>query len=786
MTPLQHKLARDIARSRAQFIAIAVTIFLGVAVFAASYDSFQNLEASYDQTFVDYRFADLTVHGGDVSALAAAAVEVDGVDSVQLRTTSDVPLQVDGVKLLGRIVGFPAGAQPTVNQVKVLRGGLLPGAGTSAVLVEEHMADHFGLDMGEHIELYDGEAWLRVEVAGVVSSPEYIWPARDRRDIITSPDNFGVVFGPERLAQQVAGSGSPNEVVIDYAPGADEAGLTGALTEMALGHGATEVTPRDLQPSNAALSEDIKGFEETALFFPILFLSAAGMAAYVMISRVVYSQRPHIGVMLANGFTRRQVALHYLGYGLVPGIIGSVPGAIVGMWLGRVITRLYTGLLSIPVTLVQFYPATLIVALVFGVSISLISALAPALYASRINPARAMRGEAPSRRGHISVFERVIPPLRTLPIRWRMALRGPGRNLRRTVYTVIGVVLSLVLVLVSWGMLDTVQHLLDRQFVQIQRQDATIYFAAPVSADELDALVRIDGVAAAEPVLDSPVTLIGSGTDYSTTLVALDAGTEMHRFAATTGDWITLPDQGLLIGSAAESTLGVEVGDVVGVTVGSLGLTFNDTIAAFVDEPLGTIAYMSRSRAAELSGVDLPVTSALIRYDAGTDPAELRAAITALPSVAAFEDAKAMYTTVQQFMGLFYGFVGVMLVFGAAMAFALMFNAMSVNVAERSREVATLLAVGTERRSIARLITVENMLVVMIGIPVGLVAGRYVSGAAMASFQSDMFRFDLYLRPTTYVFAALAMVIVALIAQLPGLRMVQRLRIPQIVKERSV
>ena len=57
--------------------------------------------------------------------------------------------------------------------------------------------------------------------------------------------------------------------------------------------------------------------------------------------------------------------------------------------------------------------------------------------------------------------------------------------------------------------------------------------------------------------------------------------------------------------------------------------------------------------------------------------------------------------------------------FGGAMAFALIFNAMSVNIAERTREVATLLAVGTDRRSISRYITAENLLVAAMGTELG-------------------------------------------------------------------
>ena len=54
---MQRKLWRDIGRHRAQFIAITITMFLGVTIFGATYDSFQNLKASYDTTATEYRFA---------------------------------------------------------------------------------------------------------------------------------------------------------------------------------------------------------------------------------------------------------------------------------------------------------------------------------------------------------------------------------------------------------------------------------------------------------------------------------------------------------------------------------------------------------------------------------------------------------------------------------------------------------------------------------------------------------------------------------------------------------
>ena len=126
-----------------------------------------------------------------------------------------------------------------------------------------------------------------------------------------------------------------------------------------------------------------------------------------------------------------------------------------------------------------------------------------------------------------------------------------------------------------------------------------------------------------------------------------------------------------------------------------------------------------------------------------------------------------------------------MLVFGGAMAFALIFNSMTVNIAERNREVATLLAVGVRRRTISRLITVENLVVAAAAVPIGLAVGTYVSGLAMGSFTSDLFSFDLDIQPITYVVSSAAIMLVAALSGIPGLRALRRISIPEVVKERS-
>lgn len=162
----------------------------------------------------------------------------------------------------------------------------------------------------------------------------------------------------------------------------------------------------------------------------------------------------------------------------------------------------------------------------------------------------------------------------------------------------------------------------------------------------------------------------------------------------------------------------------------------------------------------------------------------MRQRLSSLPEVAAYTDARSLERAADSFMGLFYAFVGLMLLFGGILAFVLVFNAMSVNVAERSTEIASLRAEGVSRRRIGRLIGTENLLVTAIGVVPGLVIGYLVARTFMASFSSNL-SFDLAIRPLTYVWCAIAILVVGLVSLWPALRSVARLDIATVLRERS-
>lgn len=252
-------------------------------------------------------------------------------------------------------------------------------------------------------------------------------------------------------------------------------------------------------------------------------------------------------------------------------------------------TRAYTDAISVPIVVAPLRPATALIGVAFGVLVGKIGAVGPSLAASRVAPAEAMRGLVPSSAGGRSLLEH-IAPVRRVPVAARMALRGIGRNRRRSLYTILGVVLALVLILVSWGMLDTTRVLLARQFDRVQQQDAQVYPTGSVDTSMVARLAAVPGVAAAEPVAELPATVMTGDASYATTLRAMEPGTTMHTFLSPEGGPRSLPSQGILLGVSLREELDVSVGDEVSVIIPSADVHLRQRVAGFVAEPLGTFA----------------------------------------------------------------------------------------------------------------------------------------------------------------------------------------------------
>ena len=773
---LQKKALRDLRRRLPQAAAIGVTVMLGVLLYIVSYDSFRNVQASYDRTYVRTHFADLTVTGGDPDTIAAAVGNKGGVERVATRTQVDEPMTIGATKLVGRVVGMVSGNE--INKIDVIAGGFPDPARNDQVLVERHTAHTFGLAPGGHVQVFDGTRWHDVTIAGVAQSPEYLWPARNRQDVLGDPHAFGVIFAPEPLARTLSARITPNQTLVE---------MTGAATQSdrdRVAHllgaaGAKDIEDRSDQPSNAALHENFNGFRVMAIGFPALFLTAAAIAEYVLITRLIHTERPIVGTLLALGARRGAVVRHYVWYGAVVAIVGALAGILAGAAATSAYTKVYASLLSLPDTVIEHRLPTAVIGFALGLATGVIGGLAPAIGAARSAPAEAMRGDVhPVRTGPLV---RLSTRWTLLPVAARMALRSLTRSPRRTVATMVGGVLALVLILASAGMLTSVRAMLAIEFRDVQRQDATV-LVTPGASDVGAQLQSIPGVAIVEPATIARVTVAANGHSYPTALTGMEPATVMHGFRTADGTGRTLPADGVLAGAALADKLGVRVGDEMTV-IPATASPRQVRLAGLLDEPLGTALYATNAAARSIANAE--PDGYLLRFGNDVDRDRVRAAATGLTGVVAYTDTHAVENQLDSFLVIFWAFAGAMLVLGALLAFTVIYVTMTVNLAERTSELATLRAAGAPVRRLTAAVAIENIAATLLAVPIGLAAGVAAGWLFLRSFNNDLFSLHLSIGPTALILATVAVTAAAAFSQLPAARLIKRIDVARVVRERG-
>jgi putative ABC transport system permease protein len=778
-TALHKKALRDLRRRLPQAAAIGVTVMLGVLLFVASYDSFRNVQASYDRTYARTHFADLTVTGGDSDAIAAAVRNAAGVDRVVTRTQADRPMAIGATKLVGRVVGMPPITGRGINEIDLIAGRVPDPARSDQVVVERHTADTFDLTAGKRMRVFDDTGWRDVTVSGVVQSPEYLWPARNRQDVLGDPHAFAVVFAPESLARTLSARMTSNQTLVEMAGSATQSDRE-RVTRLLRSAGALDIEDRGDQPSNAALRQNFNGFRVMSIGFPALFLSAAAIAEYLLITRLVYTERPIIGTLLALGARRRAVVRHYVWYGGVVAIVAALAGVLVGGVATSVYTHAYASLLRLPDTVIEHRIPTAVIGFALGLATGVIAGLIPAIGAARTAPAEAMRGDG-VRPIRIGPLTRASARWTLIPVVFRMALRSLTRSRRRTVATMVGGVLALVLILASASMLTSVRAMVDAEFGQVQRQDATVVVAA--GANDVDGqLQSIPGVAVVEPATIARVTVVVNGHSYPISLTGLEPATVMHGFRDPDGTSRSLPADGVLAGAALADKLGVRVGDDLTI-VPAAGSARAIRLAGLVDEPLGTALYATNATAGSIT--NFGPNGYLLRFGNGVDRDRVRTAATGLSGVVAYNDAHAVENQLKGFLVIFWVFAGATLVLGALLAFTVIYVTMTINLAERTGELATLRATGAPIRRLTATVAIENIAVTLLAAPIGLGAGVGAGWLFLRSFNNDLFSLHLSVGSTVLVLAAIVVTAAAAVSQLPAARLIKRIDVARVVRERS-
>ncbi len=797
---LLRKALRDLRQSAASFVAIGFMVALGVAFLIGAYSVYVNLDRSYRGSYEQLRFEDFSIRFNAAPARVVSRLkEIPGVGAVEGRWVEDTSLKLDekpGAKMVGRLIGVPVDRPLTTNQLKLLEGRLLGPNDDRAILLEANFAKHHDLHPGEDVTIERNGVRIPFSVVGVVQSCEYLYVVRSKQELISMPDTFGVMFLSEATLGRLYGRlGEINEIHATVSDLSRRSSVMLAARQALAPYDPEIPVAREDQPSYQMLQQDVQGFQAYAVLFPLLFLGVAVASVSTMLTRQVHTQRTVIGLLRSLGFSKLAVLFHFLTGTVLVGGVASLSGSVLGIWLADVLSRFYMAQLQVPYPeIVPRWNVTMF-GVVVGVLTCAIAAFSPSRQAAGIPPAEAMRPVAPSYGSRSLKLDRWLP---TGSLLMRIPLRNVFRQPRRTFSTLVGVVSALCLMVMARGLLDSMGSALDKMIGGMFGYDVRVDFVEFQTRRTTETIRSWPGVVWAEGTLELPMEFRKGGRTYSALLNGVEPGSKLRPLEDAHGASIEVPSEGAIFGPALRSRLQLSLGDTVWVSLPEqitpeASRAVPIRVAGFNQEAIGTQVYLLRSEMERLFRRELALPgNAITSVAMKVDPAylaDVRRRALDLPHAGAAMVQVSIRAMVQRLVETSRRFVLIMEVFGYILAFATLFNTITINVLERRAEMATLRTLGVSNGQIGRMVAIESLIVASIGLIVGLpIANGFVHlfwQAAQTPEQQELFSFDVQILPTTFIVAAVAVLMICSLALLPALRTVQRMDLAKAVKERS-
>ena len=789
---LARRLGRTIRSTRGPFLAITAVIAIGVLVYIAMNSAYNWLEGSQQSFYQDYDFADYYFHVVRAPQEVIRRIEaVPGVARASGRIQKDLPiLKPDGSRATGRLTGYNLPMEGEVNRICLLSGRLFekyPHGGGLEALVDPQYAAANGLAPGDKITVVAEGRQVFITVVGTATGPEFVYPMKDAAAWIPEPERFGIVMLPQNQLQQILGlSGQINQVLIKMTPGADEAEAAAEIGEILRPYGVLADYPRKQQLSHAVLQGEMDQLRATSRTLPAIFLGIAAAVQWVMLGRLVKSQRQQIGVMKALGYSNWQVLFYYTSYALAVALAGGILGIILGLFSASAIFRTYALYFNLPPAAGGLDYATAGYALLISLGVGMASGMAASRGVLAVRPAESMR-PSPPLRVRKTLLENWRWAWGLLSAAWKMSLRSIGRQRMRFVMVVTGVIFAVSLLIVAFFMNDAIDYMLEEHFYKEQKYDFLVRFSSPLSAGELLYLSRLSGVQKAEPLLEIPAAVYFGGRKEEHLLVGLQPGTEMKEIADAAGEPAAIPEEGVLLNKRLADKLGIKIGDNIEVEtrlgIGPARRAYLKVVG-FTQKLVGAESYLSLSEANWLLGERDAASGAMLRVDPGQAEA-VEKELNAMTGVHMVLSREKELNNFLQYLDTALYFTAVMAAFAVVLGFAIIYNAALVNFSERRRELALLRVMGYTVRETASVMWRETILQALLGVALGLPAGRLLTAAYLQAVESDLYSFPAVIYPDTYFLAAAGGIFFTAAAQLLAARGIKRLDLAEILRSQD-
>lgn len=570
MSIIWRKVWRDLWRNKFRTLLVVISTAVGVFALGFVYGTSDVLRACMTESHQASLFPHITFYTGRfdrevVDAIrhesGVADAEAEQAASIRWKMAGDVDWRD------GSVVARADYAAQHMNLFALLDGSWPTGR---KLAVERLASRYFRIPLGTMVTIEFGRTERQLPVEGIVRHTQVL-PPQWGGDAVFFATTETVAW----LTDQEQGFNRLNIRLESFSEeGAEEAAkrIQDRLERMGIGVGGYQIT----DPEVHWLQETMDSLLLILKVLGALSLGLSGFLIVNMMNATIAQQVWQIGVMKVVGATTGRVLRVYLGIALVYGLLSLLLAVPLGVVAAHLMAAWMLDIMNIVNGTFRAMPAAVGIQIAVGLIVPLLTALVPVIGGARITPHRAISSYGLGAGFGSSWLDRAIGRIRRLPRPLTLSLRNTFRRKARIALTlttlVLGGVMFIVVMSVGASMNNTIEVLLnDFGFDVLVVFDRTHRVAHLVEATE-----NVPGVTEVEvwDVRGATVELDG-GEEIQGQLWGVPDNSVMFKPRIVSGRAL-LPedDRAILLNSKIGADHGIQVGDVVTLTVAEKELTW--------------------------------------------------------------------------------------------------------------------------------------------------------------------------------------------------------------------
>ena len=483
--------------------------------------------------------------------------------------------------------------------------------------------------------------------------------------------------------------------------------------------------------------QDTESIENISKVFPIVFFMVALLISLTSMTRMVEEQRTQIGTLKALGYNKLQIASKYVIYAGLACVIGGVLGMSVGfVLLPQIIWTMYQMMYQMTDNIHISFNIIIGGMGLLLICVCIIGATIYAVLKELVQtPSTLMRPKAP-KMGKRVLLEKIPFIWKRLSFSQKVTVRNIFRYKKRFLMTIIGILGCTALIVVGFGVRDSIRCIMSNQFEKVFNYDMQIGLKNGLEDEQKQKyIISLQEKTELEKVVETYMTSnIAKNQENEEDVQIIvpkepkDLDEVINLTDVKTGEKVQLEENAICLTDKVAELLNVKQGDTITLK-DSKDKERQVKISNIVENYVYHYVYMSRITYENLYGENYNTNMLFTKNNNLSEEQETNLATEIMnqSEVASISRNSSIMNLLDDTMKSLNYVVIILIVSAGLLAFVVLYNLSNVNISERIRELATIKVLGFYDKEVYSYVTRETVILTAIGIVLGLISGYFLN-----------------------------------------------------------